>query len=97
MPLGLCDSLLDDCDLQKTIPAKCFSAFAKWKEKEGKTATIFRLLQALCESDLIGTAEELIDKLHLSGTFMLYNHTECASNCISRRKEIQKLIEEISG
>ncbi|XP_065846283.1 uncharacterized protein [Oscarella lobularis] len=67
VPLGLCDSLLDDCDLQKTIPAKCFSAFAKWKEKEGKTATIFRLLQALCESDLIGTAEELIDKLHLSG------------------------------
>ena len=97
MLLGLCDSLLDDCDLQKTIPAKCFSAFAKWKEKEGKTATIFRLLQALCESDLIGTAEELIDKLHLSGTFMLYNHTECASNCMSRRKEIQKLIEEISG
>ena len=36
---------------------------------KGKSATIEKLLQGLCESERLGTAEELIDKLGLDGTF----------------------------
>ncbi|XP_065828432.1 uncharacterized protein [Oscarella lobularis] len=65
--LGLQSSLLDDCDEEKSIPLKCYRAFDKWKTIKGKSATIDKLLRALCESERLGTAEELVDKLSLPG------------------------------
>ena len=67
--LGLQSSLLNDCDEEKSIPLKCCRAFDKWRTNEKESATIDILLRALCESDRLGTAEELIEVLGLRGTF----------------------------
>ncbi|XP_065833140.1 uncharacterized protein [Oscarella lobularis] len=67
LQLGLRSNHLDDCDGERSIPLKCQRAFDKWKTMKGKSATIEKLLQGLCESERLGTAEELIDKLGLDG------------------------------
>ena len=69
LQLGLHETLLDDCEEQEnSIPMKCNRAFTKWKDTEGKNATIFKLLKAFCDADLLSTAEEIIDEFNLSGT-----------------------------